>query len=63
MLNIPDAPDIRRTEATGYPHEDKSPICPVCGETCDTIYRGKDGDAVGCNKCVEAVDAWDLLYD
>lgn len=33
--------------------------CPVCGEVCDTIYRDKWLDAIGCENCVTWMDAWD----
>lgn len=37
-------------------------LCPVCGEECETIYR-KDSDILGCDNCVEAMDAWEALDD
>jgi len=55
MTQIPDAPWIREAEAWGMPPYDDDPdtSCPVCGrERCETIYTNKDGDAVGCDKCL-----------
>lgn len=37
-------------------------ICPVCGEECETIYR-KDSEILGCDNCVEAIDAREALDD
>lgn len=58
---IPDHPVIRNMERTGYPDgkEPEYPICPVCGEECEIIYRDKYLDAVGCDECISTVDAWD----
>lgn len=54
-----DAPDIRRTEATGYPRRASWPRCPVCGEECEKIYKDAYGAVFGCDNCVETVDAWE----
>lgn len=35
------------------------PVCPVCGEETDTYYKNKDGVIVGCEFCIDAVDAWE----
>lgn len=36
----------------------KSPVCPVCGEECETIYKSNDnGEVVGCDQCIIAVDS------
>lgn len=57
---IPDHPDIRRAEATGYVHgKYVEPVCPVCGMTCDTIYR-THLEIVGCDECVSSRDAWEV---
>lgn len=45
-------------EEAGYPEE---PRCPLCHERCDTIYRTDDGAIVGCDRCIEAADAWKSL--
>lgn len=59
--DIPDHPVIRNMERTGYPDgkEPAYPICPICGEECETIYRNKYLDVVGCEECVSTIDAWD----
>lgn len=60
-----DDPIIRSLEETGLAPWQKveEPICPECGKTCDTIYRNQEGDIVGCNECLTAYDAWELIVD
>lgn len=42
------------------------PICPSCGAETDTFYRARMGslggrnNIIGCDCCIEAVDAWDF---
>ena len=38
-----------------------APVCPVCGEECEWIYK-KDGEVLGCDNCVEQIssDTWQL---
>lgn len=58
---IPDDPIIRNMERTGYPDgkEPQQPICPVCGEVCETVYRESGTDKIiGCNECICSDDAW-----
>lgn len=46
------------------PQEKAMPICPVCWQECETIYRFRDtGDVIGCDECIEAVDARELEAD
>jgi hypothetical protein len=33
------------------------PVCPVCGEETDTYYKNENGEIVGCDNCITAVDA------
>lgn len=60
--DIGDHPDIAAALATGYPRRKKPvwPRCPVCGEECETIYRGWHGSYIGCNVCVDTKDAWEV---
>lgn len=63
MLNeIPDHPVIRNLEATGYPDgkEPEYPHCPLCGEECETIYKDCYGAYVGCDVCIDTINAWDV---
>lgn len=64
MFDLPDHPDIRNCEETGYPdrREDKEPSCPKCGsKLIDTIYKDSDGDIVGCDMCVTLCEPWEVL--
>ncbi len=38
------------------------PRCPVCGEETDTLYRGQAGEIVGCDGCLDRIDAWEALW-
>jgi len=31
--------------------------CPVCGSRCDTVYLDRDDEVVGCDMCLQRVDA------
>ena len=59
--DVPDHPVIVACERTGYPPgmEPKAYTCPICGEECETLYRAFSGAVVGCEKCVDALDAWE----
>lgn len=54
-------PVITALERTGYPDGKvpEYPHCPVCGNECETIYRNKDFETVGCDECLTAYDAWE----
>lgn len=57
-MQIPDHPDIRRAELTGY--YDKEPDeydCPICGDSCQIYYK-RDGVIIGCNHCIKEEKAW-----
>lgn len=60
--SIPDHPVIRNLERTGYP-DGKAPTyprCPVCGAECDTIYKNRYFEIVGCDECIRTADAWEV---
>lgn len=61
MIQIPDDPIIRMMERTGYPSEryQDEPRCPVCGELCETLYKDRYGDIVGCDECITTLNAWE----
>jgi hypothetical protein len=63
MNNLADAPDIRNCMQTGYPdrRKDDEPICPMCGDRCDTIYKNREGEIVGCDECLKAIDSWEVM--
>ena len=60
-----DDPIVASLMATGLPpwNDGREPKCPVCGESCDTIYRNDEGDIGGCDGCLTAYDAWEVLLD
>lgn len=39
------------------PPEKENPVCPVCGWECETIYLDTNRNPVGCENCIEAVEA------
>ncbi len=57
-----DDPIIRSLEATGLPpwNDGRVPTCPICGAECEKIYKWA-GEIVGCEECIEEVDAWEVL--
>ena len=60
MSQLPDAPWIREAEMYGYPPYDVPDVhCPICGKECDTIYKDKFGDEVGCENCIVVEDAYE----
>lgn len=42
------------------PDDYECPVCPVCGEECDTYYK-QGGIVLGCDQCMEAVSAWEEI--
>lgn len=55
---IPNAPYIRSAESLGTDNVDE-PECPVCGDFCKTVYRNDAGSVIGCDRCVQAMDAYE----
>ena len=45
------------------PPEEMHPRCPVCGEECDTYYKNKHGEILGCESCIDMKDAWEEMED
>lgn len=50
---IPDAPDIRETERSGYPYH-RIKLCPWCGEDIGDKSYSIENDQI----CVECFDEW-----
>lgn len=40
------------------PDEPDYPICPVCGEECERIYKNGN-EILGCDNCIVEVNAWE----
>lgn len=57
-------PDIARMNKYGtLSTEDEKPIfCPICGEECESFYK-LDGQIVGCDMCIEKVDAYEEMTE
>ena len=46
------------------PPEGKSPpVCPVCGEPCETVYTDVNSEVCGCDNCVLSYDAGEYFDD
>lgn len=54
MSNLPDAAYIRNLRNTGYRDgkDPTYPVCPICDQTCETIYISADNEIVGCDQCM-----------
>lgn len=62
MSNLPDAAYIRNLRNTGY-RDGKDPtyqVCPLCEQTCETIYISADNEIVGCDQCMTTRNAWEV---
>lgn len=42
-----------------YTDDDRMPVCPVCGEEAETLYRNRFGEIVGCDECIDTILAYD----
>ena len=57
-------PAITMAELTGYQYGDpKWPRCPICNKECETVYWSKQGEVVGCDECLETMDAWTYMEE
>ena len=63
MEQIPDAPWIREAENDGMPPYEDGPVCPCCGEECETVYGNQYGDVFACNRCLMEQDAWEWMEE
>ena len=45
------------------PVQRENPVCPVCGEECETIYTDINSEVCGCENCLNEYDAWDYFDD
>lgn len=50
-------PDITHTERNGRP-EQPARHCPCCGQECNDYFK-QSGDIIGCDMCVDIVDAYE----
>ena len=54
--------DIVPERPLNPPEQDAPPCCPWCGAECDTLYRIPTGEIVGCEHCVDTLDAWEYRH-
>ena len=54
--DIPDDPIIRKMEMYGTlcEEEEREPVCPICGNECETMYTDLNGEVLGCDCCVKS---------
>ena len=45
------------------PPEPPAPTCPVCGQECEVLYKNRYGEIIGCDDCIDALDAWEVMDD
>lgn len=43
----------------GPPPEDPMPVCPFCGEECETVYLDVNHNVIGCNNCIQEKNAYE----
>ena len=62
MFDMPEHPVLQNMERTGYPDgkEPEYPHCPVCSKECETVYKTKDYEIIGCDLCLQPVDVWEV---
>lgn len=62
MSDLPDAAHIRNLRNTGYRDgkDPTYPVCPICDQTCETIYTSADNEIVGCDQCMTTRNAWEV---
>ena len=58
MMDIPDDPAIAKMMRDG-PDEGIEIRCPVCGAVCDEIYLDVEGQACGCENCIDCIPSYD----
>lgn len=47
----------------GPPPEKANPVCPVCGCECEKFYLSLNREIIGCNECIEEVDAYEYAEE
>jgi len=57
-----DDPIIRLLERNGIPGTEDV-YCPICGESAEKIFKDRWGDIVGCDNCIEVMDALEVMED
>ena len=54
MYSLPDHPVVENMMRTGHPDgkEPEAILCPICGEDSEFFYTRKNGEIVGCERCL-----------
>ena len=47
----------------GPPPEKPMPVCPICGEECETYFFDAANMIVGCDHCISERDAYEYLEE
>ena len=45
------------------PPEPVEVVCPICGADCRQYYRNLNGEILGCEECVEEINAEEYLAE
>lgn len=64
-MTIPEHNEIKNVLLYGYPSWSETeiePICPWCGMIAQNFYLNK-GKIIGCDKCLDEVNAEEYIYD
>ena len=62
-MSLPDAPWIRDAESRGYVSDLPEVNCPVCGQSCATIYIDQKNEPCGCENCISTRTSMDWLEE
>lgn len=56
----PDPPYIENMVRFGTPDGRvyETPVCPICGQETEIFYKSPNADIIGCDNCIDTVDAW-----
>ena len=41
------------------PNLGRMPICPICGQECDLVYKDYRNEIIGCDDCLTAFNAYE----
>lgn len=43
-------------------YEEPLPVCPNCESECEWVYRNPNNEIVGCEHCLDRVDAYEINF-
>lgn len=50
--------ETRNERSLTPPEPDPMPVCPECGAECEWYYRNQIGEIIGCENCIDSLDAY-----